>query len=188
MGSLVWERLGQRIWHIVHPRATWRYILCFGFATFVVFRGLFTSSPLMSSHLPAYTGPYTVGAIDVEVPVEARSIHNATFKDGGHSAFKVSSGRSRGKSLTVVARDRSVHSVLSCNPWSCLIKTTSSVGAETAFDHRPGVCSFCANQQLHNRFAHHLWPLGLSWRYQNPSTCRRAPSWPSSAFIARVRN
>ncbi|KAJ9602593.1 hypothetical protein H2200_012786 [Cladophialophora chaetospira] len=89
MGSLIWERLSQRIWHIVHPRATWRYILCVGLATFVVFRGLSTSSPLMSSNLPQYTGPYNVGTIDVEVPVETRSINNATFREGGHAAFKL---------------------------------------------------------------------------------------------------
>ncbi|ETI20619.1 hypothetical protein G647_06961 [Cladophialophora carrionii CBS 160.54] len=89
MGSLIWERLRQRLWRTIHPRPTWRYILCCGIATFLVIRTLFSSSPLLSSNLPAYTGTYGVGTIDVEVPVETRSINNATFKDGGHPAFQL---------------------------------------------------------------------------------------------------
>ncbi len=96
--SLVWERVSQRIWQVIHPRATWRYILCFSIATFFVFRGLFTSSPLLSSNLPDYTGLYTVGTIDIEAPVEPRWIKNATFKDGGYSAFKVSLSQASGRS------------------------------------------------------------------------------------------
>ncbi|EXJ68583.1 uncharacterized protein A1O5_08377 [Cladophialophora psammophila CBS 110553] len=88
MASMVWERLWLRLKPIVWPRWTWRYILSCCVATYVAYCTLF-SAPALSSRLPPYTGPYSVGAIDVEVPVETRSIHNAIFRDGGHPAFEL---------------------------------------------------------------------------------------------------
>lgn len=44
--------------------------------------------PLLSSSLPDYTGPYSVGTIDVESGVETRKVHDATFKNGA-PAFEV---------------------------------------------------------------------------------------------------
>lgn len=46
--------------------------------------------PLFSSNLPKYTGPFPVGTVDVESPVEIRNINNAKFQDG-KPAFEVSS-------------------------------------------------------------------------------------------------
>jgi platelet-activating factor acetylhydrolase len=77
----------MRIEPVVHPRWTWRYVLCCGVATYLAYCTLF-SSPLLSSNLPAYTGPHEVGLVDIEVPVDHRTIHNATLKDGT-PAFKM---------------------------------------------------------------------------------------------------
>lgn len=89
MGSLVWERLWFRLKTIAQPRWTWRYILCCGVVVSIIYFALLSPSPLFSSALPAYTGPYTVGTIDVEIPVETRLINEARLKDGDIAAFQV---------------------------------------------------------------------------------------------------
>jgi len=85
---MFWNRLILRLPPVLRPRWTWRYILCFGLATYTVYSLLF-ASPLLSSKLPAYTGPHQVGTIDLEIPCDPRRINDATLKDGGHPAFQV---------------------------------------------------------------------------------------------------
>lgn len=45
--------------------------------------------PLLSSRLPAYSGKYPVGTIDLELPVEKRNISNAILKETGRPAFQL---------------------------------------------------------------------------------------------------
>lgn len=45
--------------------------------------------PLLSSDLPAYTGEYDVGTIDIEVPVERRRINDAIRIETGEPAFQL---------------------------------------------------------------------------------------------------
>jgi platelet-activating factor acetylhydrolase len=72
---------------VLRPRLTWKYVLCSGAVLYVAYCFLF-SSPLLASNLPQYTGPYAVGTIDVESPVEPRRVIS-TFKrkDNGEPAF-----------------------------------------------------------------------------------------------------
>ncbi|KAK5046146.1 hypothetical protein LTR84_008603 [Exophiala bonariae] len=73
----------------LRPRWTWRYILGATGATYLLYCFLF-ASPLFSSRLPQYTGPYAVGAIDLEAPVaEPRRAHDARFKHNDKPAFQV---------------------------------------------------------------------------------------------------
>ncbi|EMD92555.1 hypothetical protein COCC4DRAFT_162856 [Bipolaris maydis ATCC 48331] len=53
---------------------------------FVVF--IFLLTPIISP-LPPYTGPYEVGILDVETPVEKRVIHDAILKATGDKAFEL---------------------------------------------------------------------------------------------------
>lgn len=74
---------------ILQPRFTLRYCLASAALAYVAYCFL-VNSPFFSSRLPPYTGPYNVGAIDIEVPVrEPRLIDDAVFKDSGESAFKL---------------------------------------------------------------------------------------------------
>ncbi|KAJ9633648.1 hypothetical protein H2204_006854 [Knufia peltigerae] len=88
MGSMVWNRMVLRLPPILRPRWTWRYLLSFSIATYAVYNLLF-ARPLLSSNLPAYTGPYQVGTIDLEAPCDPRRINDATLKEGHHPAFQV---------------------------------------------------------------------------------------------------
>ena len=74
---------------VLRPRWTWRYVLGAGAATYLIYCFLF-ASPVFSSKLKPYSGPYSVGAIDIEAPVESRAIHGAKLKDDGKTAFQVS--------------------------------------------------------------------------------------------------
>jgi platelet-activating factor acetylhydrolase len=50
----------------------------------------FFSKPLLAHPLPQHTGPYAVGAIDIEVPVTPpRTIHPARFKGTNEKAFEL---------------------------------------------------------------------------------------------------
>ncbi|KAH6686842.1 platelet-activating factor acetylhydrolase, isoform II-domain-containing protein [Plectosphaerella plurivora] len=75
---------------IFRPRLTWRYILCSVLAVYVVFCWV-RGSPLLATRLPGYTGPYRVGAIDIEVPLPGgpKQVADGVFKDSGDPAFKV---------------------------------------------------------------------------------------------------
>ncbi|KIX02961.1 uncharacterized protein Z518_06511 [Rhinocladiella mackenziei CBS 650.93] len=89
MVSMVWDRLRQQLRPVLRPRMTWKYLLCVGLATYSVCWFLFASPVFSSNYLPPYTGPYSVGAIDLEIPTEPRVIHGARFKDSGHPAFQL---------------------------------------------------------------------------------------------------
>ncbi|KAK5076863.1 hypothetical protein LTR64_005658 [Lithohypha guttulata] len=74
---------------ILQPRLTWRYCLASTALAYVLYCFLF-NKPFFSSKLPQYTGPYNVGAIDIEVPVrEQRLVDTAVFKDSGEPAFEL---------------------------------------------------------------------------------------------------
>lgn len=74
---------------ILQPRFTWRYCLASAALAYVAYC-LVSNKPFFSSNLPRYTGPYDVGALDVEVPVrEPRLIDKAVFKDNDEPAFKL---------------------------------------------------------------------------------------------------
>lgn len=88
MPSIMWNRFVSRLPPVLRPRWTWRYVLCFGVATYSIYCLLF-ASPMLSSRLPEYTGPYSVGAIDLEIPCEPRRLNDARLKDDGHHAFQV---------------------------------------------------------------------------------------------------
>ncbi|KAL4899993.1 hypothetical protein BDW74DRAFT_104746 [Aspergillus multicolor] len=45
--------------------------------------------PSLSSELPPYTGPYRVGAVDIEAPCDGRIVHAATHLEDGQAAFKL---------------------------------------------------------------------------------------------------
>ncbi|KAI1610146.1 1-alkyl-2-acetylglycerophosphocholine esterase [Exophiala viscosa] len=88
MPSMIWNRFVSRLPPVLRPRWTWRYVVCFGVATYSIYC-LLSASPMLSSRLPEYTGPYSVGAIDLEVPCEPRRLNDARLKDDGHHAFQL---------------------------------------------------------------------------------------------------
>lgn len=74
---------------LLRPRLTTRYALFTILALWISYRFL-TSQPLFASKLPGYTGPYDVGALDVEVPLETpRRVSDIKFKADGSDAFEV---------------------------------------------------------------------------------------------------
>lgn len=85
------HRLTPVILSLLRPRLTVRYVLFSIAALWVTYRVL-VSQPLLSNRLPGYTGPYRVGAVDVEYPLETpRRVSDVRFKselDGGY-AFEV---------------------------------------------------------------------------------------------------
>ncbi|KAI1813028.1 PAF acetylhydrolase [Poronia punctata] len=73
----------------LRPRLTWKYLFCTGAAFYVLYCYLF-SLPLFAHPLPMYTGPYQVGAIDLEIPVTPpRVIDPARFKGSEQNAFEL---------------------------------------------------------------------------------------------------
>ncbi|EXJ88118.1 hypothetical protein A1O1_05046 [Capronia coronata CBS 617.96] len=89
MVSMLWKRTLLRLLSALRPRLTWRYLLSCGICLYVASCLLFASRPLFSSRLPAYTGQYSVGAIDLEISTEPRTIHAARLKDSGLPAFQL---------------------------------------------------------------------------------------------------
>ncbi|KAM0249699.1 hypothetical protein ACHAQJ_008932 [Trichoderma viride] len=83
-----WRRILTSFADLVRPRRTWRYIACIvvsAYALLCVVRGV----PLLASPLPAYTGRYGVGAIDLEIALEKpRLISDTVFKSNGEPAFE----------------------------------------------------------------------------------------------------
>ncbi|KAG6364654.1 hypothetical protein INS49_006257 [Diaporthe citri] len=85
------HRLTPVILPLLRPRLTFRYVLFSIAALWVTYRVL-VSQPLLSNRLPGYTGPYRVGAVDVEYPLETpRRVSDARFKSksDGDYAFEV---------------------------------------------------------------------------------------------------
>ncbi|KAL7793712.1 platelet-activating factor acetylhydrolase, isoform II domain-containing protein [Trichoderma ceciliae] len=83
-----WRRILTSFAGLIRPRRSWRYILLVvvsAYALLCFVRGV----PLLASPLPAYTGRYDVGAIDVEMPLEKpRLISDTVFKSNGEPAFE----------------------------------------------------------------------------------------------------
>lgn len=73
--------------HALRPRFTVGYILCSLVALYILYCYI-VWSPLFASKLPRPTGPYGVGTIDIEVPVEEpRNVVDAVLKHDGSPAF-----------------------------------------------------------------------------------------------------
>ncbi|KAH9904510.1 PAF acetylhydrolase [Xylariomycetidae sp. FL2044] len=79
--------VGRRMRAVIRPRMTWRYLVCSLATIYVLYCFLF-SLPLFASPLPQYSGPYSVGAIDIEAPLaDVRTIDPARFRDTQENAF-----------------------------------------------------------------------------------------------------
>lgn len=65
----------------LRPRLTWRYILSSAVLLYVTYC-LLAGQPFLSSDMPPYSGPYTVGTIDLEVPRLPRRAGEEFFEDG----------------------------------------------------------------------------------------------------------
>src|SRR5215469_15009431 len=73
------------------PHFTFYYVASAFVALYISYR-ILTSQPLLSSNLPVYTGPYGVGAIDIEVPLDRpRLISQTRYKSSGEHAFRLDS-------------------------------------------------------------------------------------------------
>jgi len=73
------------------------YILCSAAAAYGIYCA-FSGLHFFSTKLPDYTGPYAVGAIDIEAPCEGRApwdISEIRFKDSDDFAFTVGRPPSR---------------------------------------------------------------------------------------------
>lgn len=83
------RRPSAAILSLLRPRLTISYILLFLFTLYMT-RRLLTSRPLLASSLPPYTGPYDVGAVDIEIPLDRpQKVSDVTFKSTGKPAFEV---------------------------------------------------------------------------------------------------
>ncbi|PWY71750.1 PAF acetylhydrolase [Aspergillus heteromorphus CBS 117.55] len=73
-----------------HRRFTWRSILFGAFCLYALYCFI-RGSPLFASPLPSYTGPYGVGAVDLEVPLSGgpERVVDAAVKSTGQPAFEV---------------------------------------------------------------------------------------------------
>ncbi|KAI0484383.1 PAF acetylhydrolase [Xylariaceae sp. FL0804] len=79
----------RRISAVLRPRLTWRYVVCSVVLLYFLYCSLF-SLPLLSSPLPEYSGPYHVGAIDIEAPAPSpRLVDTARFKHSKANAFEL---------------------------------------------------------------------------------------------------
>ncbi|QPG98595.1 hypothetical protein C2857_007770 [Epichloe festucae Fl1] len=81
--------ISSRLLVLVKPRLAWKY-LAFATSTIYILACLALEKPPFASPLPAYTGPHSVGAIDLEIPVdEPRLVSDTVFKESGSPAFKL---------------------------------------------------------------------------------------------------
>lgn len=81
----------MRLTSLLRPRLTFRYLLSTVGCLYVSYC-IFTSQPLLSSNLPPYTGPYGVGTIDIEVPLQRpRLVSETRYKATGDYAFRLDS-------------------------------------------------------------------------------------------------
>ncbi len=71
-----------------HPRWTIKRLILAAITFYVAVCFLY-DMPLFSSKLPQYSGPYKVGVVDIETPVEKRKISDAVLKDSGKPAFEL---------------------------------------------------------------------------------------------------
>ncbi|KAL7934648.1 platelet-activating factor acetylhydrolase, isoform II domain-containing protein [Trichoderma chlorosporum] len=86
--TLWWRRVLASLADLARPRRSWRYaalVLVSAYALLCLVRGV----PLLASPLPAYSGPYHVGAVDVEVALDQpRLVSETVFKASGRPAFE----------------------------------------------------------------------------------------------------
>jgi platelet-activating factor acetylhydrolase len=78
------------ILRLLRPRLTIRYALFCAVVLYALYC-LARGSPLLASPLPGYTGPYGVGAVDIEVPLPdgPKRVSDAVLKASGDPAFEV---------------------------------------------------------------------------------------------------
>ncbi|KAI1454786.1 PAF acetylhydrolase [Annulohypoxylon moriforme] len=70
-------------------RLSWRYAICSLIAGYIVYCYAF-SLPLFAHLLPKYSGPYPVGAVDVEIPLASpRVVDTARLKGTKEKAFEI---------------------------------------------------------------------------------------------------
>ncbi|KAF5680780.1 acetylhydrolase [Fusarium heterosporum] len=85
------HRIAAYLRYLVRPRLTWRYVACSIVGVYVLYCFV-TWQPFFSSRLPAYSGPHTVGAIDLEIPLEKpKRISDTLLKESKEPAFEVES-------------------------------------------------------------------------------------------------
>ncbi|KAH0495941.1 hypothetical protein TgHK011_009464 [Trichoderma gracile] len=83
-----WRRCVTFAADLLRPRLTWRYVASAALMAYVLLC-LVRGVPLLAHPLPAYTGRYDVGAVDIEVPLDKpRLVTEAVFKDTGEPAFE----------------------------------------------------------------------------------------------------
>lgn len=83
------KRATERLKLLFRPRFTFRYVACSVVFVYVIYCFV-TNQHFFSSPLPAYSGPYQVGAVDLEIPVEKpRRISDTLLKDTDKPAFEL---------------------------------------------------------------------------------------------------
>lgn len=88
LGALL-QRSSGALRSVLRPRLTLGYILLSLLILYIT-RRLFTSRPLLAAPLPPYRGPFDVGAVDIEVPLQQpQKVSDITFKATGKAAFEV---------------------------------------------------------------------------------------------------
>lgn len=70
-----------RLHPVLRPRLTWRYLLSSAVLLYITYC-LLAGQPFLSSDMPPYSGPYTVGTVDLEVPRPPRRAGEEFFRDG----------------------------------------------------------------------------------------------------------
>lgn len=133
---------------VLRPRLTPRYLLS-SLAVLYVLYCFVRGMPWFSSNLPAYTGPYSVGTIDIESPCDGRLTSDLKFAATGEPAFQVSSGlnsKIHGYWLMIrVGRDSVVQSILSRSQGSEISQGQASMGAQTYCCYIRGLCEICSH-------------------------------------------
>ncbi len=178
MVSVIWSRLEQRLLSMLRPRLTWQYSLSLGIATYVGYCFWF-ASPLLSSTLPAYSGPYSVGTIYLETPCEPRVINDARFRDTDHPAFQVrgritETNTSPADLASAPAGNSLVHTLLPLDKRGCLLQASPPVDTTAARTRRGRVCSVRPHQQLGHQRNLHLQHVGVGREHKDPCTRRRS--------------
>ncbi|PNP47005.1 hypothetical protein THARTR1_10510 [Trichoderma harzianum] len=83
-----WRRFLTSFADLVRPRRSWRYaafVLVSVYTLLCLVRGV----PLLASPLPGYSGPFHVGAVDVEIALDKpRLVSETVFKASGKPAFE----------------------------------------------------------------------------------------------------
>ncbi|GFP59075.1 platelet-activating factor acetylhydrolase homolog 2 [Trichoderma asperellum] len=83
-----WRRILASLAALLPPRRSWPFaalVVVSAYVLLCVVRGV----PLLASPLPPYSGPYGVGAVDVEIALEKpRRISETVFKSNGEPAFE----------------------------------------------------------------------------------------------------